>query len=305
MNRFPAKEKFFLGYTMQLDRALILSAGMGTRMGEIGKQLPKVLWPIFSKKLIDLQIDYCIDLGIKNIYINVHYLAEEIKKHISTSNYENIKITILHEEPLLDSGGAIHNLARRNEVNYQGNVLLVNGDQFLFFGREAFDRALDRLKLPSTRASLFGISVGQNETYNETILENELLIDIQKSRSKGNYVTYSGLGIIRLEGLKPVEGISKFFQTVVNYKFEKTYMILPEKYEYWDFGTAELYCKNIFKIARNDGGQPLIKQFLSSHLVNYTNFSNFIDLKISSIDLDQNGNLIADKISSRNISQKI
>lgn len=290
---------------MQLDYALILSAGLGTRMGEIGKILPKVMWPIFSKTLLELQIDYCRDLGINNIYINVHFLADEIKSHVETIAKGNSIITILHENPLLDSGGAIHNLAKRNEVAYQGNLLLVNGDQFLFFPKEAFRRSLQLLTQPETRATLFGIKVEKTANYNETVLENGLLVDIQKNTGNRDYITYSGLGIVKLDGLTPVAGISKFFETVANYKIEKTYMVTPEKFEYWDFGTAEIYCRNILKIAKNDGEQILLQEFLSSHMVEIANYKKFIDVKLNSIDLDQNGRFYADIISSKNVRQKI
>lgn len=290
---------------MQVDYALILSAGLGTRMGEIGQVLPKVMWPIFSKTLLALQIDYCRDLGINNIYINVHFLANDITKHVETIAKDDVKLTILHENPLLDSGGAIHNLAKRVEVNYRGNLLLVNGDQFLLFPKETYNRAFQMLTRPETRASLFGIRVEKTANYNETILENELLKGIQKNTSGRGYITYSGLGIVKLDGLMPVEGISKFFQTVVNYKAEKTYMITPENFEYWDFGTAEIYCRNILRIAKREEKQVLMEKFLASHLVDFSEYKTFVDLKLNSIDLDQNGRFCADTISFNNIRQKI
>ena len=64
MKIFLKKEKSYRVYIMQIDYALILSAGLGTRMGEIGKILPKVLWPIYFKSLLELQIRYCQSLGI-------------------------------------------------------------------------------------------------------------------------------------------------------------------------------------------------------------------------------------------------
>jgi len=290
---------------MQLDYALILSAGLGTRMGELGKVLPKVIWPIFSKSVLELQIDYCRDLGIKNIYINVHFLAEEIKKHLATISHENVKITILQENPLLDSGGAIHNLAVQNEVNYKGNLLLVNGDQFLLFQKDLFNQALQLLATPEARAALFGIQVDKNASYNETKIENGILVDIQKNSGFNDYVTYSGLGIVKLDGLAPVAGASKFFQTVVNYKSEKTYMITPELFEYWDFGTAELYSKNIFKMAGQKKETNLFKNFLTSHSVDLNQYNNFLDLTLHSIDLAQKGVFHSGMISYNGVEQKI
>ena len=45
---------------MQLDFAYILAAGKGTRMGEIGKVVPKPLWPIYEKSLLELQVAWCV-----------------------------------------------------------------------------------------------------------------------------------------------------------------------------------------------------------------------------------------------------
>ena len=50
---------------MQIDHILILSAGKGTRMGNIGKNLPKVLWPVLSKSLLELQVAYAQKLAPK------------------------------------------------------------------------------------------------------------------------------------------------------------------------------------------------------------------------------------------------
>jgi mannose-1-phosphate guanylyltransferase len=290
---------------MQVDYALILSAGLGTRMGELGKVLPKVLWPVFSKSLLQLQIDYCQDLGIKNIYINVHYLAEDIKKHVEAIVNNKVNITLLYEDTLLGSGGAIHNLAIQKEINYKGNVLLLNGDQFLFFEKDIFQRALSLLEMPETRASLFGITVNKTAKYNETILENEILKDIQKNLGTKNYITYSGLGIVKLDGLKPVTGVSQFFTSVVNYKNEKTFMITPDSFEYWDFGTAELYSNNIMKIAQNPTAQSEFKNFLDRHNVDYLNFEGFVDLELNSIDLDRNGLFQSGMMKSKLVGQKI
>lgn len=269
---------------MQIDYALILSAGLGTRMGEIGKSIPKVLWPIYFKTLLELQIRYCQDLGIQKIYINTHYLHEEIQEFLSKSSLLS-SVTVLHENPLLDSGGAIHNLAKREEVNYHGKLLLVNGDQFLFFEKQFWTQAIARLG--ACRALLFGIMVDKNAAYNETITDSDRLIEIKKNTEKNhNYVTYSGLGILNLDGLKPVVGISRFFETVANFHFENVEMLTPSSFEYWDFGTADIYSKSIFKLADKEQRKSLMGQFLEKHKAFSGNEDLFVDSKRKSIDLD-------------------
>lgn len=288
---------------MQIDYALILSAGLGTRMGEIGKIVPKVLWPIYSKTMLELQINYCEDLGIKKIYINTHFLHDEVlcfleKNHLLGS------VSVLHENVLLDSGGAIHNFAARPEINYSGNLLLVNGDQFLFFPKKFWDEAQKRIA--SSRAVLFGINVDKAAAYNETIVENNQLIEIKKNIGKNDaYTTYSGLGLLNLNGLKPVPGISRFFETVANYKNEKVDFITPDLFEYWDFGTADIYKKNIFKLKSSQERKGQMGQFLKKHSAFKDPEELFIDPKANALDLDCSGNFTPDSIQAKGLLQKI
>ena len=272
---------------MQIDYALILSAGLGTRMGEIGKNLPKVLWPINGVPLLELQIRYCEEIGIKKIYINTHFLHEQIEKFINSKKW-NIEITLLYENPLLDSGGAIHNMAARAEVSYTGNLLLVNADQFLFFEKEIWDEALRELQ--DSRAALFGIIVDKAAAYNETVCKDKKLKEIKKNvEKKYDYMTYSGLGVLKLDGLLRVEGISRFFETVANYKTESVSMIELKKSEYWDFGTAEIYAENIFKLFDHENDKAGFIAFLKRHNVFNESRRYFLSRENKSINLDSNG----------------
>lgn len=289
---------------MQIDYALILGAGMGTRMGEIGKKLPKALWPVFYKSLLELQVDYCHDLGIKKIFINTHFLADEIESYIKAD--EKFKdITILHEDPLLDSGGAIHNMASRGDVNYTGNLLLVNADQFLFFDKKYFTEALSGLT--NSRASLFGITVDKASKYNETVIEDDLLKEIIKPQGLHDYVTYSGLGILKLDGLNPVGGITRFFETVANYKKERIQFVVPAKFEYWDFGTAEIYFNSIKNIYQNlkDKKSGWLMDFLITHDAFDGDETNFYSQELNSISLDCSNAFEKDSIVGKGIIQGI
>lgn len=288
---------------MRIDYALILSAGLGTRMGEIGKQIPKVLWPVYFKTLLELQIKYCQDMGIEKIYINTHYLHDEIIKFLKTSSLLD-SVTVLHEETLLDSGGAIHNLASRPEVNYKGSLLLVNGDQFLFFKESFWREAVDRIQ--SCRAVLFGIRVNKNSAYNETVTRENKLVEIKKNTAKDHdYVTYSGLGLLNLDNLRPVPGISKFFETVANFNSEEVELLTPESFEYWDFGTAEIYAQSIFKLKTPNERQSQMREFLAKHESLAGDENQFLDSNTNSIDLDCSAKFLPGTIHARGIFQKL
>lgn len=288
---------------MQIDYALILSAGLGTRMGEIGKRIPKVLWPIYFKPLLELQIRYCQDMGIKKIYINTHYLHDAIVDFLQSSDLLD-SVTVLHEKPLLDSGGAIHNLAARQEVAYHGNLLLVNGDQFLFFEEKFWQEALSRIQ--ESRAVLFGIRVDKNSAYNETVTEKNRLVEIRKNTQKNNdYVTYSGLGLLNLEGLRPEAGVSRFFETVADFKSQSVELVVPSAFEYWDFGTADIYAQNIFKLKNPGERQSRMGKFLEKHAAFSGDETLFVDIKTHAIDLDNKGNFSDGAIHSKDLFQSI
>lgn len=291
---------------MQIDHALILCAGMGTRMGEIGKKLPKALWPIYFKSLLELQVDYCRSLGINRIFINTHFLGEEIEK-LMASSPKFKDVVLLAEDPLLDSGGAVHNMASRGDVNYMGNLLYVNADQFLLFNQSYFEKALKLLS--TSRAVLFGIKVDSDSHYNETVLANDLLTEIRKPTGEKDFITYSGLGLIKLDDMNPVPGITKFFQTVCNYNKEAIRFVTPDEYEYWDFGTADIYFENIKKISvmlKDKYAQDsLILKFLKQHGALIGDLDSFIDMNLNSIDLSGKGQFEKDSISGKGIVQKV
>ena len=80
---------------MIVENALILAAGAGTRMGEIGKVLPKVLWPVFECSLLELEVLYAQSLGVKNIFINSHYYTKEILEHVKENpTFKNVTILL-------------------------------------------------------------------------------------------------------------------------------------------------------------------------------------------------------------------
>lgn len=235
---------------MKIDYCLILAAGFGTRMGEIGKLLPKVLWPVFEKPLLELQIRYARNLGIKRIFINLHHQATIIQDFINSIPHDDI--TILFEPDILDVGGAVHNLAVQGSVNYHGNLLILNSDQFLFFDKSYFDQALTSIQ--SHACSLFMIEVNKSGKYNQVTLKNSPNGDFFGQIIAANNVvdeifwTYSGNSLVNLNKLSPNLGKTNFYQTVARYEKELVPVIKLEKLSYWDFGTLPRYLDSLVRI---------------------------------------------------------
>ena len=268
---------------MKVDKALILSAGFGTRMGEIGKILPKVLWPVFSKSLLELQVLYLKELGIEDIYINLFHQSESIRSTCS-QNKTFDDVSFLIEDEILGVGGAIHNLG--DKYGYKGNLLIINADQFCFFDKKIWEEAFARLQ--GHGCSLFATQVHQKHQYNETVLdENKYLKCIQPKGQQSDiwHLTYGGFGFINLDELKPVIGRSDFFKTIANFQVDDIPMtILPRDFEYWDFGTKERYYYQMQKIKdEKDSG---FHQFLDRCGVSILESFYYQDRDINGIVLD-------------------
>lgn len=248
---------------MKINHCLILSAGLGTRMGEIGKKLPKVLWPLFDRRLLELQASYAKKLGAQNIYVNVHHLHESIVEFVEEKLPE---VTVIYEDELLDVGGAIYNLAARSEVNYEGSLLILNGDQFLFFDDTVIERALNECY--KVGVALLAIQVAADSGYNETVIENGRLVDINRNVTKdAPYETYSGMAMIDLSKLERKSGVQSFFSSVANFKEKSVAMLDAGEYEYWDFGTIPRYWSSCFELLKKRESN-FYKFCVDSHAIN-------------------------------------
>jgi N-acetyl-alpha-D-muramate 1-phosphate uridylyltransferase len=91
---------------MTIDRAMVLAAGLGTRMRPLTDTLPKPLVPVTGKALIDHVLDRLADAGVTAAVINVHHMADAIEQHLKGRMRPKILISDERGE-LLDTGGGV------------------------------------------------------------------------------------------------------------------------------------------------------------------------------------------------------
>ena len=92
---------------MDITTIMILAAGLGKRMKQYSKKIPKPLIKIGSETLIEKIIKKLEIQGFKKIVINIFYLKNKIKKKLS--NKFKTKIYYSDEKTLLNTGGGIKN----------------------------------------------------------------------------------------------------------------------------------------------------------------------------------------------------
>jgi MurNAc alpha-1-phosphate uridylyltransferase len=86
--------------------AMVLAAGFGQRMRPLTDKMPKPLVKVAGKPLLDHVLDRLADAGVTRAVVNVHYLAEQIERHLATRVRPQI---IISDERgvLLDTGGGV------------------------------------------------------------------------------------------------------------------------------------------------------------------------------------------------------
>ena len=116
--------------------AMVLAAGLGTRLRPVTDHLPKPLVEIEGRTLLDHTLDRLALAGVERVVVNVHYRAAMIAAHLDRRDHPRIAIS---EEPeLLDTGGGVrHALPLLDETFF-----VVNADVLWL---ESRDYALSRL----------------------------------------------------------------------------------------------------------------------------------------------------------------
>ncbi len=142
-------------------RAMVLAAGLGTRMRPFNGAVPKPLVAVGGKALIDYALDRLAAQGVERTVVNVHHLADQIERHLAGRKRPKIIISDERGELLGTGGGVVKALPKLGH----GPFFHVNSDTIWIDGvrpnlarlADAFDPArMDALLLLATTASSIG-----------------------------------------------------------------------------------------------------------------------------------------------------
>ncbi len=88
--------------------AMILAAGRGTRLGELGQTMPKIMVDVGGEPLLERQIRYLKDGGIERIVINAHHLADQVEGFVAEHPLA-YDVDVVVEAELLGTAGGVRN----------------------------------------------------------------------------------------------------------------------------------------------------------------------------------------------------
>jgi len=100
------------------NRAMVLAAGLGTRMRTFNGQVPKPLVQVGGKALIDHMLDRLADIGVERAIVNVHHLADQIEAHLHSRQRPRIVISDERDGLLGTGGGVVKALGELGEAPF-------------------------------------------------------------------------------------------------------------------------------------------------------------------------------------------
>ena len=122
----------------RIAQAVILSAGLGTRLREVtGDAIPKVMVPIQGKPLLEWHIERLRQYGVKEFFVNLFYLPETIRDYFGDGSKWGVKIHYVLEEPeIRGTAGGVKNFsaeggsASGGDGYLKDNFFVIYGDVF-------------------------------------------------------------------------------------------------------------------------------------------------------------------------------
>lgn len=115
-------------------KALLLAAGLGTRLRPVTDTIPKCLVPIHGTPLLGIWLKMLTEAGIDSMLVNLHYLPEKVQAYLDETPYREM-VQAVYEEELLGTAGT---LLKNRDFFDDAPLLLIHADNLSFFDVRAF-----------------------------------------------------------------------------------------------------------------------------------------------------------------------
>jgi len=243
-------------------KAMILAAGLGTRLRPLTDTRPKALVEIAGRTLLEITLSRLREFGVREVVLNVHHFADMVVEYLKAHNDFDMRIEVSREQFLLDTGGGLKNAAwfflenpSRLEPFILHNVdVLSNID----LGR--------MVQLHSENQALATLAVQDRETSRYLLFDEQLQLcgrrsgrdqktELVRSSQQVQALAFSGIHVIspRLLGMIMEEGV---FSIIASYlrlasQGEKILAFRADEYDWRDLGTPE----SVMQAARNRDGK--------------------------------------------------
>jgi N-acetyl-alpha-D-muramate 1-phosphate uridylyltransferase len=112
--------------TVSPHSAMVLAAGLATRMRPLTERTAKPLLTLGGRTLLDHALDHLVDAGVEAVAVNAHWYADAVAAHLA-DRLSPPRTVLLREEKLLETGGGV-----------RAALAVLGGDPFFVVNGDAF-----------------------------------------------------------------------------------------------------------------------------------------------------------------------
>jgi mannose-1-phosphate guanylyltransferase len=151
-------------------KAMVLAAGLGTRLRPLTDTRPKALVEISGRSLLEITLTRLKQFGVRDVVINVHHFADMVVEYLKAHENFGMHIEVSREEVLLDTGGGLkkaawfflQDLAEMDEPFLLHNVDVISSIDFR-----------EMLEFHNSRKALATLAVQDRETSRYLLFDND------------------------------------------------------------------------------------------------------------------------------------
>lgn len=169
--------------------AVIMAGGLGSRLGEITREIPKPLLPVGNRPMIALIVEQLRRHGIERIYISINYRAVKIKDYFTENPIKGVVINYLEEQEFLGTAGSLSLLPEP----VKQPLIVMNGD---ILSPVNFGNLLDFHATSHKQMTLCAREFNFQIPYGVLQMRGDELVDIEE---KPTHSIFINAGIYALE----------------------------------------------------------------------------------------------------------
>jgi len=176
-------------------KAMILAAGLGTRLFPLTRFRPKALVPIVNKPIIGRTIEYLKRYGVGKIIVNAHHHHEQLLDYLGGGEAFGLEIEVRVEPIILGTGGGIKNT---EDFWDEEPFLVINGDVSANIDLKA------AYEIHQSSGALVTLVLHDREPFNQVKVDRDMgIVDIAKGNTP-NRLAFTGIHVIDPPVLKHI-----------------------------------------------------------------------------------------------------
>jgi NDP-sugar pyrophosphorylase family protein len=226
-------------------KAMILAAGLGTRLGPLTNDRPKALVEIAGRTLLQITLARLYEVGIREVIVNVHHFANMVIEYLKDNNNFGMRIEISREEVLLDTGGGIKKAAWFFLEEPETPFLVHNVDVISTIDLRQM------VEYHKTNHALGTVAVQKRKTSRNLLFDDQLLLcgrradkeEIVRPAQQLEPLAFTGIHVIspQLFSLMSEEGVFSIIPVYLRLaaQNEKIMAFRADEYSWRDMGKAE------------------------------------------------------------------